>query len=131
MTADTDSPEKKTSKTPPKRASEHPQDTEDASSEAHPEHAGAKKSTDSAEPTTTSPAKQPSEEKPEETKEQAAQTPAAASSPSWEAELDEYPLRPPEEDPKWALRIVQTWIGIALSSAVFVLTLLILGFFYD
>lgn len=49
----------------------------------------------------------------------------------WEAELEEYPLRQPEDDPKWAVRIVQTWLGVALFSAAFVLTLLILGFFYD
>ena len=52
-------------------------------------------------------------------------------SPAWEAELDEYPLRPPEEDATWAIRTVQTWLGFALFSIAFVLVMLILGFFYD
>jgi hypothetical protein len=49
----------------------------------------------------------------------------------WEAELEVYPLRPEGEDPRWAVRTVWTWTGIALFSLAFILALLVLGFFYD
>ena len=42
-----------------------------------------------------------------------------------------YPLRESSEDPKWAVRIVAIWIGIASFSIVFILTLMILGIWYD
>lgn len=49
----------------------------------------------------------------------------------WEDELVSYPLRQPEEDPSWAVKIVKVWLWIALASGIFILALLILGFFYD
>jgi hypothetical protein len=42
-----------------------------------------------------------------------------------------YPLRPPSEDPRWALWTVRVWAGIALSGLIFFIALLILGIFYD
>ncbi len=54
-----------------------------------------------------------------------------APGPAWEAELDNYPLREEEEDPRWARRMVRIWIGFVLLSLAFVLTLLILGAMYD
>lgn len=43
----------------------------------------------------------------------------------------EYPLRDPSEDPRWAVRIVRTWVGLGLFFLGFVITLIILGVFYD
>jgi len=51
--------------------------------------------------------------------------------PPWEAELDVYPLREAAEDPRWAVRTVWIWVGVALASLVFILTLLVLGAIYD
>ncbi|MBI4772711.1 MAG: hypothetical protein HY788_00785 [Deltaproteobacteria bacterium] len=45
--------------------------------------------------------------------------------------LEEYPLREPGKDPRWALRTVWIWIGFALLSLAFILTLLILGAIHD
>jgi hypothetical protein len=42
-----------------------------------------------------------------------------------------YPLRPPEEDPRWAVRTVKIWFGVALAFLAFILTLMLLGVFYD
>ena len=47
--------------------------------------------------------------------------------PSWEADLDGYPIRPPDEDPRWVVRILWIWLGVATASILFVLVLLILG----
>lgn len=49
----------------------------------------------------------------------------------WESELGSYPLREPGEDPGWAVKIVKIWLGIALVSGLFIMTLIVLGFFYD
>lgn len=49
----------------------------------------------------------------------------------WESELGSYPLREPAEDPGWAVKIVKIWLGIALVSGLFIMTLIVLGFFYD
>jgi hypothetical protein len=49
----------------------------------------------------------------------------------WVDEVGSYPLRQPKEDPSWAVKIVKVWLGIALASGLFILALLILGFFYD
>ena len=43
----------------------------------------------------------------------------------------EYPLRDPSEDPTWAVRIVKTWMGIVIFSIIFIVTLMILGIWYD
>ncbi len=48
-----------------------------------------------------------------------------------ERDLETYPLREPAEDPRWAVRIVWTWVGIALFLLLFLVTLMILGFWYD
>jgi len=51
--------------------------------------------------------------------------------PSWEPELDVYPLRGAAEDPRWAVRTVWIWVGVAIASLIFIVTLLILGAIYD
>jgi len=48
-----------------------------------------------------------------------------------EAELDVYPLREQSEDPRWALGIVWTWVSIAIFLMVFIITLFVLGLWYD
>lgn len=45
--------------------------------------------------------------------------------------LDLYPVRDPSEDPRWALRTVQIWVGIAIFLLLFIITLVILGFWFD
>ncbi len=45
--------------------------------------------------------------------------------------LDRYPLRDPSEDPRWAVRTVWTWVGMALFLLLFIITLLILGVWFD
>ncbi len=55
-----------------------------------------------------------------------AQTPDAH-----EEEIDVYPLREPSEDPRWAVRTVWGWVGIALFLLLFIIVLLILGLWYD
>jgi hypothetical protein len=79
-----------------------------------------------------------SAEQSEQKQEQAAveaekETPAArrAVAHPWEAELDSYPLRPPEEDPGWAVKTVKIWLWTAIALGVFILALLVLGYFYD
>jgi hypothetical protein len=42
-----------------------------------------------------------------------------------------YPLRDPSEDPRWALRIIWTWVSIAIFLLLFFVVLLILGIWYD
>jgi hypothetical protein len=42
-----------------------------------------------------------------------------------------YPLRDPSEDPRWALRIIWTWVSIAIFLLLFFVVLLILGLWYD
>ena len=51
--------------------------------------------------------------------------------PDWESDLDVYPLREKTEDPRWAVRTVWIWVGFALVSIAFILTLLVLGAIYD
>ncbi|MEW6490412.1 MAG: hypothetical protein AB1578_21190 [Thermodesulfobacteriota bacterium] len=48
-----------------------------------------------------------------------------------EQELAVYPLREASEDPRWAVGVVWTWVGIGLASTAFVLALVLLGYFYD
>ena len=66
-----------------------------------------------------------------ETKEEQKEEPKADPDPAWVADLDTYPLREPSDDPRWAVRTVWIWTAVALASLVFILTLLVLGFFYD
>jgi len=48
-----------------------------------------------------------------------------------EDSLDSYPLRDPSEDPRWAVRTVWTWVGMALFLLLFIITLFILGVWFD
>lgn len=48
-----------------------------------------------------------------------------------EKSLDVYPLRGPSEDPRWALRTVMTWVFLAIFLLLFIVTLLILGLWFD
>ena len=48
-----------------------------------------------------------------------------------ETGLDDYRLRGPSEDPRWAVRTVWTWVCIAVVLLLFILTLLVLGIWYD
>ena len=50
---------------------------------------------------------------------------------SLEQDLASYPLREPAEDPRWAVRVVQGWLGFALFSLLFTVVLIVLGWFYD
>ena len=49
----------------------------------------------------------------------------------WGVDIDSYPLRDKSEDPRWAVRTVWIWTGIALASLTFITALLILGAIYD
>jgi len=62
----------------------------------------------------------------QETRPTAAQTPYAV-----EPTPDVYPLRDPSEDPRWALWVMGIWMTIAIGLFLFLVTLLILGFWYD
>lgn len=48
-----------------------------------------------------------------------------------EKDLDVYPLRDASEDPRWAVRTVWVWVGMALFLLLFLITLFILGLWYD
>ncbi len=48
-----------------------------------------------------------------------------------EAALEEYPLRPPQEDPGWAIKTVWIWVVVAVGLFVFLVLLTILGIFFD
>jgi hypothetical protein len=69
----------------------------------------------------------PEEEHPEE----GARPSPQIDAPAWETELDTYPLRPPSEDPRWAVRTVGCWVAFALFSLAGILALVILGAIYD
>lgn len=43
----------------------------------------------------------------------------------------DYPLRDGSEDPRWAVRTVWIWIGLALASLIFIIVMAILGAIYD
>jgi hypothetical protein len=49
----------------------------------------------------------------------------------WGVDIDSYPLREKEADPRWAVRTVWLWFGIAVTCIVFVGTLIVLGAIYD
>lgn len=59
------------------------------------------------------------------------ETQGAGDEQDTKQDLENYPLRDPTEDPRWAVRIVWTWVGIALFLLLFLSTLIILGFWYD
>jgi hypothetical protein len=48
-----------------------------------------------------------------------------------EKDLDIYPVRDPSEDPRWAVRIIWVWVSMALFLLLFLVTLFIVGFWYD
>lgn len=48
-----------------------------------------------------------------------------------EKDISLYPLRDPSEDPRWAVRVVWTWVVIGLVLLTFIITLFILGFWFD
>ena len=45
--------------------------------------------------------------------------------------LDVYPPRDPSEDPRWTLRVVCTWVSVAVFLLLFIITRMILGLWYD
>ena len=49
----------------------------------------------------------------------------------WGVDIDSYPLREKQEDPRWAVRIVWLWFGIAVVCIGFVTTLIVLGGIFD
>jgi hypothetical protein len=53
------------------------------------------------------------------------------SIPSWEKDLDVYPLRAPNEDPRWARIMVWTWVIFAVAALLFMIVLTTLGWWYD
>jgi hypothetical protein len=48
-----------------------------------------------------------------------------------EEALDVYPLRDASEDPRWAVRTVWVWVSMALFLLLFLISLFILGLWYD
>jgi len=48
-----------------------------------------------------------------------------------EDNLDGYPVREPSEDPRWAVRTVWIWVGMAIFLLLFIITLLVLGLWFD
>ena len=72
----------------------------------------------------TSEPKPPPDETPDETPDQGEPHP-------WEAQIDTYPTRAPEDDPRWAIRVVMVWTTIAIALLVFIVALIILGLFFD
>ena len=59
------------------------------------------------------------------------ETPDQGEPHPWEAEMDAYPTRAPEDDPRWAIRVVMVWTTIAIALLAFIIALIILGLFYD
>ena len=57
--------------------------------------------------------------------------PADLSGEIWGVDIDSYPVREKQEDPRWAVRIVWLWFGIALFCIGFVTTLVVLGGVFD
>jgi len=45
----------------------------------------------------------------------------------WDKDLDSYPLREKSKDPRWAIRIVWTWVGVVLVFIAFILWLIVAG----
>jgi hypothetical protein len=48
-----------------------------------------------------------------------------------EENISLYPLRNPSEDPRWAVRVVWTWVVIGLLLLAFIVALSILGYWFD
>ena len=66
-----------------------------------------------------------------ETEEASAQAPQPEAVEVLGIRLDEYPLREAGEDPRWAVNTVKGWVWFDLLCLVFVVTMLVLGVFYD
>ncbi|HDY64602.1 MAG TPA: hypothetical protein ENH84_00010 [Phycisphaerae bacterium] len=49
----------------------------------------------------------------------------------WETEMDTYPLRTAKEDPRWAIATVGIWVCFAMFCIIFIVLLLVLGWYYD
>ena len=60
----------------------------------------------------------------------AASTPDAGG-PRWEADLDVYPIRPADQDPRWALWVFWIWVSFTVFSLVAMTVLSVLGWYYD
>lgn len=116
---------------------QNPTDTEQVSTEetvSQDSAAGEKVSEEEAKPEKPVDTDQDSEsQKPAESGKEPIPPEAAIAEqgPEWVAELDTYPLREKSDDPKWAIRTVWIWIGIALACIAGILLLLILGAIYD
>jgi len=66
-----------------------------------------------------------------EPEESTVETPDRGEPHPWEAQMDVYPTRAPEDDPTWAIRVVTVWTAIAVALLLFIIALIILGLFYD
>ncbi len=55
----------------------------------------------------------------------------AGPSLDYEAQMDVYPLREADEDPRWAIWLAKGWALFAIASILFILVLLVLGAIYD
>ena len=51
--------------------------------------------------------------------------------PAWEKELDVYPIRPPEEDPRWAMWVFWIWVVFCSGMILSMVLLTFLGWYYD
>ena len=56
---------------------------------------------------------------------------ADSPAPAWEADLDVYPLRPPEQDPRWAMWVFWIWVVFCTAMIVFLAVITVLGWFFD
>jgi hypothetical protein len=55
----------------------------------------------------------------------------ANDEPSTAQDVGVYPLRAPRDDPRWAVRIVWVWVSMAMFLLLFLITLIVLGYWYD
>jgi hypothetical protein len=55
----------------------------------------------------------------------------AIDEPSTAQDVGAYPLRAPRDDPRWAVRIVWIWVSMAIFLLLFLITLIVLGYWYD
>jgi hypothetical protein len=58
-------------------------------------------------------------------------TPEDFANQNWDDDMDAYPLRDAEEDPRWALGTVWIWLAFDLFCVLGISTLMILGAFFD
>ena len=55
----------------------------------------------------------------------------SSEGPAWEKELDVYPIRPPEEDPRWAMWVFWIWVVLCSGMILFMVAITFLGWYYD